>query len=325
MTIATLTLALDRYERHVPLFDRRVAPPDGFDFALMEVGQEAALRHGRHRHERMLRDGEFDVAELSLSSYLIAVDRGLPVTAVPVFPRRLFSQTQMFVRADSALEHPRDLAGKRVALQSFQTTLAVLAKGDLAFEYGVPWPAVRWHVRDSETLALADRSEAPIVRLAADADLARLLADGEVDALFYSRFPRTPSAPDGTFRRLFRNPRDEAGRYWRKHGWFPIMHVLALRTAVAERHPELPAALMRYYAAAMTACRDQYDDPGWSYLPAGRLDFEDARAIFGDAWPSGLAANRANLARFIDYARDQGLIGRPVAVEELFHPSTHAT
>lgn len=106
MTIPPLTLALDRYERHVPLFDRRVAPPDGFDFALMEVGQESALRHGPHRHERMLRDGELDVAELSLSSYLIAVDRGLPVTAVPVFPRRLFSQTQMFVRANSVLEHP---------------------------------------------------------------------------------------------------------------------------------------------------------------------------------------------------------------------------
>src|SRR5665213_2372267 len=133
MGLVPLTVALERYERHLPLIEGRVPAPPGFTFDVLEVGQEGEQRHGRHRHERMLREGAFDIAELSLSSYLVAKDRGLPFTAVPVFPRRLFSQTQMFVRADSPISTPHALAGRRVALQSFQTTLAVLAKGDLSF------------------------------------------------------------------------------------------------------------------------------------------------------------------------------------------------
>src|SRR5579863_5448581 len=215
METPSLTLALDRYERHLPFIEGRVEPPPGFRIEVLEVGQEGDARHGRDRHERMLRDRAFDIAEVSLSSYVMAKSRALPFTAVPVFPRRLFSQTQMFVRADSPIESPRDLAGKRVALQSFQTTLAVLAKGDLAFAYGVPWRSIAWHVRDSETLPLASGMDAKVVRLPRDADLAALLAGGEVDALFYSRFPRSPLVTAGRIRRLFPDAKDEALRYYR--------------------------------------------------------------------------------------------------------------
>ena len=164
----------------------------------------------------MLRNGEFDIAEVSLSSYVLAKSRGLKFTAVPVFPRRLFSQTQMFVRADSPIESPKQLEGKRVALQSFQTTLAVLAKGDLAFAYGVPWRSVTWHARNEEALPLEGRMDAKLVQLPDKTDFASLLVDGEVDALFYSRFPRSPRVPPERIRRLFGNAEGEALRYYRE-------------------------------------------------------------------------------------------------------------
>ncbi|HWQ38742.1 MAG TPA: hypothetical protein VNM24_09075, partial [Burkholderiales bacterium] len=86
----TLTIALERYDRHFPFFDGTVAPPANVELNVLQVGQSVTLRDGTDRHGRMLR-GEFDLCEFSMSSYLMAKERGLPLTAVPAFPRRLFS------------------------------------------------------------------------------------------------------------------------------------------------------------------------------------------------------------------------------------------
>src|SRR5687768_18166397 len=125
-----LTLALSHYDRHIPFFDGS-AQAEGVNLVALEVGQSEPLKHGRDRHERMLQHGEFDICELSLSSYLIAKSRGMPFIAIPVFPRRLFSLSQMWVSAHAAIHSPQDLIGKKVGLSTFQTTLSVLAKGDL--------------------------------------------------------------------------------------------------------------------------------------------------------------------------------------------------
>jgi 4,5-dihydroxyphthalate decarboxylase len=136
-----LTLAVSHYDRYVPLLDGSVRPKD-FDLAVLHVGQSEDGRYGRDRHERMIQKGEFDVCELSLSSYLMARAQKLPFTAIPVFPRRLFSQSQVWVNASRGIREPKDLIGKRVGLNTFQTTLSVLAKGDLQAEYGVPWRSI---------------------------------------------------------------------------------------------------------------------------------------------------------------------------------------
>jgi 4,5-dihydroxyphthalate decarboxylase len=138
-------LALSHYDRHIPLFDGSVQA-DGVDLQVLEVGQSNPLKHGQDRHERMLQNGEFDICELSLSSYLIAKSRGMPFTAIPVFPRRLFSLSQMWVNVNTGITSPRDLIGKKVGLSTFQTTLSVLAKGDLQTEYNVPWRDIDWYI-----------------------------------------------------------------------------------------------------------------------------------------------------------------------------------
>src|SRR5690349_24136545 len=122
-----LTIALSHYDRHVPFFDGTVQP-EQVDLNVLIVGQSDRQRNGEERHERMLQQGEFDVAELSLSSYLMAKSRGMPFTAIPVFPRRLFSLSQMWVNIEARIERPFDLIGRKVGLHSFQNTLATLAK-----------------------------------------------------------------------------------------------------------------------------------------------------------------------------------------------------
>ena len=152
-----LTLALSHYDRHIPLFDGSVQA-DGVELQVLEVGQSNPLKHGQDRHERMLQKGEFDICELSLSSYLIAKSRAMPFTAIPVFPRRLFSLSQMWVNVNAGIKSPRDLIGKKVGLSTFQTTLSVLAKGDLQSEYDVPWRQIDWYISKDEAVPLKPMS-----------------------------------------------------------------------------------------------------------------------------------------------------------------------
>ena len=151
-----LTIALSHYDRHIPFFDGTVAP-EGIDLTALEVGESIPRKHGGERHTRMLQNREFDICEVSLSSYLMAKSRGMSFTAIPVFPRRLFSQSQMWINVNAGIQSPKDLAGRKVGLNTFQTTLSVLAKGDLQSEYGVPWRDIHWHVAREETVAFTLR------------------------------------------------------------------------------------------------------------------------------------------------------------------------
>ena len=321
-----ITLAIDRYDRHLPFFDGTVKLPAGLDLKVLQVGQETTLRDGTHRHEQMLRHAAFDAAECSLASYIVARARGLPFTAIPVFPRRLFSQGQIFVHAASGIRAPADLAGRIVGVQSFQTTLTVLAKGDLATDYGVKLESIRWRLRHADTIEMAHDPRYDMAPLPAGADLGALLAEGAIDALFFSRTPRPKPGQEGRIRRLFADPRAEEARHVRKHGYWPIMHVVALKEATVARTPELPPQLMAAFADAARIVADYLHDPNWSRLAWTKYTLEDeARAFERPLWTSGVAANRANLDRFIGYCHDQGLIDRRLDAAELFHPSVRGT
>lgn len=314
-----LTLALDRYDRHMPFFDGTAPIPSPLNLTVLQVGQSGTLRDGTDRHERMLRDGEFDVAEVSLSSYVMAKAQGMDFTAIPVFPRRLFSQSQIFVNARSGIETPKDLEGRRVGLQSFQTTLAVRAKGDLASEYGVSLSAIQWRLAHPETIAHTAGAEYSIEQLPDGSDVSALLAAGELDALFYSRLPK---APPGTVRRLFADSVAEEARYFNKHGYWPIMHVVALRNDVVDRWPGAPRLLLETFAGAKTVWSGYLNDPNWSHVAWQSQAVERQTELIGDdPWTIGLAANRRDLESFIGYSRDQGLINQPLSVDSLFHES----
>lgn len=319
-----LTLAIDRYDRHLPFFDGTVTLPPGLDLKVLQVGQETTLRDGTRRHEQMLRHGAFDAAECSLASYVVARARGLPFTAIPIFPRRLFSQGQIFVNVDAGIRTPADLAGRIVGVQSFQTTLTVLAKGDLASDYDMPIESIHWRVRHADTIEVKHDARYDITQLPPGADLGALLADGEIDALFFSRTPRPRPGQEDRIRRLFADPRAEETRHVQRHGYWPIMHVVALKEDTVARHPELPSQLMAAFADAARIVADYLHDPNWSRLAWAKYSLEEETRAFGrPLWNSGLAANRANLDRFIGYAHDQGLIDRRLDAADLFHSSVH--
>jgi 4,5-dihydroxyphthalate decarboxylase len=317
-----LTMALSHYDRHIPFFDKSVQV-EGVDLQILEVGQSEPLKHGRDRHERMLQKREFDVCELSLSSYLMAKSRGIPFTAIPVFPRRLFSLSQMWINVDSGINSPRHLIGKRVGLSTFQTTLSVLAKGDLQSEYDVPWRKVEWIVSKEEAVPFKPQEGVHIELVAPGKKMGAMLERGEISALMVPHPPEQALKGSPTIRRLFADPKQEELKYFRKNGYYPIMHVVAFNDEVLAKNLWLAQSVMAAFDKAKEACLAYYDDPNWSRSVWGRHLFEEERIAFGDdPWPHGVKKNRANLERFIGYSLDQGLMENKLEVADLFAATT---
>jgi 4,5-dihydroxyphthalate decarboxylase len=317
-----LTIGIERYDRHFPFFDNTVKVPDGIELKVMQVGQSVTLRDGTDRHGRMLK-GDFDVAEFSMSTFLMAKGRGMPITGIPVFPRRLFSQSQMWVHPESNYWHPRDLVGKKVALSSFQTTLSLLAKGDMKFHYDVPWEGIHWILTTEEKVKFKTKPGVKLDFIGDRQDLGRALQDREIDAFFLPHPPHSVVSGKTAARRLFADCKAEELDYFEKVGDFPIMHVVAIRQEAADRNPWLPRAVFDMFNSAKAIAETYYEDPNWARLAWGRHYFEEERNLFvRDPWENGFKRNRKNLERFIKYSHDQGLIDAPYAPETLFAKET---
>jgi len=312
-----LTLAVEHYDRHLPLLDRTVTA-EGIQLDVRHVTVESG------RHERMLDGLEWDCAELSLSSYIMAITRGAPLTAIPVFPRRLFSQSQMYVNTAAGISGPQDLIGKKVGLRSFQTTLSVLAKGDLQHEYGIPLDQVNWITSTNEPVSFQAPAGVSIQRAPQGSNIENMLVQGDIDAYMVPRMPVPFVAGAPEVGRLFQDSRSEEISYFQRNGFYPIMHLVAIKQEVADQHPEVTSALFTAFEQAKEAAFRFYDDPNWSSMAwAPQLAQEEQLIMGGDTWPNGLEKNRNNLERFIQYELDQGLIDGRLEVEDLFHPSSH--
>jgi len=320
---AELTIALANFDRHLPFFLGWLPPHDDFRLRALDVGINTPGRDGGDRHGRMFRDKAFDVAEVSLASYIMARQRGAGFTAVPIFPRRLFSQNHIYVSAKSGIHAPRDLIGRRVALRAFQVSLSVLAKGDLQTAYDTPWRSIDWLVEESEQVAWAGGAKLDNVsRLPTGKRGAAMLTRGEVDAFIDPRPPAAVLDGIGGVRPLFADQRRACLEYYEQRQAFPIMHVLVIRDEVVEQYPTLPQYLLDAWEDAQTKTRVAYEDYAYTSMPFGRLAWQDDRRLFGDRlWQSGLAENRKNLQFFIDYLVDQTLLPHGVDVDSLFHPS----
>ena len=307
-------IALGSYDRHGPLLEGAIEHPL-FDFEFLELDPHQG------RHERFLQHFEFDACELSFSSYVVAVDQGVPVHAVPIFPRRLFSQSQMYKNLKSGINSAKDLAGKRIGISSYQNTLGVRAKGDLDHFYGIPWKSVTWVAAGEDVIKVDLPKDVKLERAKNMAEIEHEFVQGSIHALFVSRLPRPFLEGHRDVSRFFDDPQTEEERYLRDEGYFPIMHVLAFRRDLSERHPELPAALFDIFEQARRKALQRWNDPNWSMLLWGRRELERQQKVCNfDPWQNGLEANRKNIERFALYSYEQGLSRRQWKPEELFVP-----
>lgn len=310
-----LTLACGDYDLTRPLIEGTVEP-DGIELIVLPMGSP-------ERHWRMVRHEEFDVCELSLSSYLLCKTAGREFTAIPVFPHRRFRHSYIFCNTQSGIENPSDLAGKKVGVRTLQVTAGVWARGILASEYGVPLRSIRWYTQDPEDLPIEFPKDFMIERLPEGSNPDIMLVEGELDAVIYPEILPSIARGDSRVRRLFSNYKEVEIEYYKRTGIFPIMHAVVIKNSVLAQYPWAARNLLSAFTKAKETCYKRMEDPRWISLAWVRELLEEQRRILGpDPWPYNLKDNYKALKTFIGYAHDQGMIPGAFEVEELFVPST---
>ncbi len=324
MSKLRLTLGCWNYDRTRALQDGRVQP-DGIDLVYLDMPVEETFF-------RMLRHREFDVAEMSLSSYTVSLNRDpQPFIAIPVFPSRCFRHSSIYVSAVAGIREPRDLIGKRIGNPEYQMTAPVWIRGILADEYGVPVDSVTYVTGGeeepgrSEKIRLDLPSHIRVEPIGPGQTLARMLASGEIAALQTARMPSTFATGDGRVRRLFENFVDVEKAYFKRTGIFPIMHTVVIRRDVYERNPWVAQSLYKAFCAAQRLAYEDLRETAAlkTMLPWLVAHVDEARRELGDDyWPYGLARNTETLATFLRYHHEQGLSKRRLEPEALFAPET---
>lgn len=324
MSKLKLSFACWNYDRTRALLDGSVQP-DGIDLNYLCLPvEETFFRMARHR--------EFDVAEMSFSSYCVSLNRPeKPFVALPIYPSRFFRHSCIYVNANSAIREPKDLIGKRIASPEYQMTAPVWIRGILQDHYGVPVDAQPYLFGGEEEPGRIEKIKLdlpPNIKLQAigpTQTLSQMLADGELDALYTARAPSSFTRGDGKVRRLFENYADIERAYWRDTGIFPIMHVIVMRRDVYEANRWIAQSLTKAFYAAQKKTYEDFAETAAlkSMLPWLVAHVEEARREMGDDWwPYGLERNRKTLETFTRYHHEQGLSKQQLSLDELFAPES---
>jgi 4,5-dihydroxyphthalate decarboxylase len=318
-----LTLACGDYDRTQPLISGIVRPA-GIDLTCLPMTIEEIFF-------RMARFREFDIAEMSLSTYLISKATGpeAPFIAIPAFLSRSFRHSGIYVHTASCIKKPQDLVGRTVGLAEYQLTANVWIRGILADRYGVPVSAVRYRTGGlhqpgrPEKLPVKLPDDIDISPIGPDETLSDMLAAGTIDALYSPRTPRCFMQRHPAVGRLFPDFREVELAYWRETRIFPIMHVVAIRADAYRRDRWVARSLMdAFLQARAIALSGLSETASLRYmLPWLADDVAYVQRALGDHyWTYGLAGNEKALSTITRYSYEQGLIPALIEPQELFAP-----
>jgi 4,5-dihydroxyphthalate decarboxylase len=273
----------------------------------------------RERHKRMAESLAFDICEFSLVDYLNGVEQGLPFTAIPIFPHRIFRHRDIWLSSGAAVKEPKDLAGKRVGIQSWTNSASVWQRGLLAQDYGVDLSSIEW-VAELDAHGAGGPRWARIATKPRDRSLDQMLASADIDALMLPRPPELTPAEMAHIRRLFPDYAAVEQQYRARTGIFPIMHVMVIKNDLLTGRLEIAKVVFRGVQAALDTFMDRKRLAGAPSVVWPELTWAEQEKHLGRyPWPAGVEANRQELELLIGYCAEQGILSRRIAPEELFH------
>jgi 4,5-dihydroxyphthalate decarboxylase len=319
-----LTVACGDYDRTKPLQDGSVEP-EGIKLNYIPMqSEEIFWRMGHYR--------EFDASEMSLSNHITMISRGdSPFVGIPIFPSRFFRHSSVFFNVESGIKKPEDFKGKKVGTPEYAMTAAVWIRGFFRDDYGVSAQDIQWFVGGQEEPGRKERvkldlpPEIKVVSIAEDQTLNAMLESGKIDALISARIPSCYAKGSQKVQRLFPNYKDVEIEYYKRSKIFPIMHIFVVRRDVYDRHPWVARSLYKAFCQAKDRALEtmHISNSHACTLPWLSWEREQLREIFGpDWWPYGIEANRYVLESLLRYMGEQGLLKKPVKVEDIFAPSS---
>jgi 4,5-dihydroxyphthalate decarboxylase len=259
---------------------------------------------------RMCRGLEFDICEMAFTTYVCARAAGLPFTAIPVFVTRNFHHWAVFVNTKSGVKAPKDLEGRKVGVnRGYTVTTGLWARGVLQSEYGVDLNKITWIPTDDEHVE-GFKGPANVDYRFRGAKMRDLLLSGEIDAAIGEVADVPEIAP------LIPDAQNEAFRYFRKTGIYPINHGVVVKNAVLKDAPWIADELCRAFEAAKAKYLKNLDlgDAATSWDKAAKVNAE----MVGDPFPFGIEPNRKALEAITQFAAEQKMVPRRFSVEELF-------
>ncbi|PLS18774.1 4,5-dihydroxyphthalate decarboxylase [Bacillus sp. M6-12] len=281
---------------------------------------------------RLTKNQEFDVSEMSFSSYLIAKERGLiDYTAIPVFPSRFFRHSCIFVNKHSGIKKPSDLIGKKVGVPEYQMTAALWIRGFLEHDYGVKARDISWFSGGMEQTGRHEKikldlpSDITVQPIQEHQTLNNMLEDGEIDAFITARAPSAFLNGSSNIERLFPHYVEVEKEYYLRTGYFPIMHLIVIRNAILEKHPWVANNLITAFEQSKQLVYDEYNQTAAlsTSLPWQVNEVERTKSIMGeDFWPYGIEKNISTISAALQYSREQGLTKTEMSIEDLFVTST---
>jgi len=316
-----LTFACCRYDRMEAIREGAVTV-EGVNLCCI------TLKSGRDVFDRMVGGTEFDIAELSASEFISLAGAGdQRFVALPVFPSRVFRHGYIFINTRAGIRTAKDLEGRRVGLPLYTQTAALWVRGHLAHQFGVDLDSIRWVQGAVEDSGTHGKPHAPALLRSVAVEqnhtglpLATLLAQGGIDALIGSRKPEALGRhPD--IARLFPNYRALERELYQTEKIFPIMHLVAIRRELHERHGWLATSLYKAFVESKRRARTRMRYAGSlsTMLPWQQSEIEEIDEVFGgDAWPYGIEPNRPTLEALVQYMAEQHFIPRPLPIEDLF-------
>ena len=308
-----LTLACGDYEIIRALKEGEVEP-DGIDLTVLTEMDSTT------RHWRFIRNRDFDMAETSASSYVVAKDQGQAITALPVFLHRRFRHGFVFINTTKGIRKPNDLIGRKVGIKSFLVTAGHWMRGILEHEYGVPHKSVEYFAELDEDIEFTPHADLKITRLPHAKSVETMLAEGELDAVIHSSIIKPFAAKDPRVGRLFPDFKNEEITYYKKTGIFPIMHVLGLKQEIVDQHPWVPINMFQAFQRAKAIAMARMANPRIVPLAWYREAWEEQEQILGpDPWEYGLGdKNRHTIETLAGYSHEQGLTRRRLTADDLF-------
>ena len=265
------------------------SPDVAFDFADVKPPNAA--------FKRVVRDLEFDFAELAIVTYLMAKAHGKPLVLLPAVLMGRFQHPYLVYNAERGPLSPGELAGRRVGIRSYSVTTVTWLRGILADDHGVDLDGVKW-VTFEEAHVAEFRDPPSVERAPEGKDLTTMLLAGELDAAILGAVPTDPR-----LKPLIPDPAAAAQAWHRKNGALQINHMVVVKESLAKANPRAVREIYRLLVASKEA--------------AG-----PPKAVELDTNPFGVEANRRNLEVAIDYVYRQRLIPRRFAVDELFDDAT---